>query len=178
MESLIGASCITKFHYQVHATRVLHMSHTLSQRIFIILCQSFLITLDFACQPYPQCVSESHEVVVLLSLLVGNLEPSSRHLLIGHWLGGFPCVRWQEIYSHIGIRTMSWMWLSLLVVSFPLSKVFLIGFYSEGILHALLASSACETCTGLLVHEHVLHLNSYKSSRYCFVPHVEWLYIP
>jgi hypothetical protein len=66
------------------------MSHALVQRMSISLCQPFLRTLDFACHPYPQCVSELHEVVVLpctlvlLSLWVGNLEPNSRHLLIGH----------------------------------------------------------------------------------------------
>jgi hypothetical protein len=90
MESLIGASRITKFHYQVYVVGVLHMSHTLIQNMSISMCQPFLITLDFACRPYLQCVSELHEVVVLsctlvlLSLWVGNLEPNSRHLLIGH----------------------------------------------------------------------------------------------
>jgi hypothetical protein len=65
------------------------MSHALVQRMFINLCRPFLRTLDFACRPYPQFVSESHEVVVLLctlvplSSLVGNLEPSSRHFIIG-----------------------------------------------------------------------------------------------
>jgi hypothetical protein len=45
--------------------------------------------LDFACRPYPQFVSESHDSVVLsctlalLSSLVGNLERNSRHFIIG-----------------------------------------------------------------------------------------------
>jgi hypothetical protein len=66
------------------------MSHDLVQRMSIILCRPFLETIDFACCPYPQCISDSHEVVVLpctlvlLSLWVGNLEPNSWHLLIGH----------------------------------------------------------------------------------------------
>jgi hypothetical protein len=89
MESLIGASYITKFHYQVYVVKVLHMSHALVQRISISLCHPLLKTLDFACWPYPQYVSELHEVVVLpctlvlLSLWVGNLEPNGRHLHIG-----------------------------------------------------------------------------------------------
>jgi hypothetical protein len=66
------------------------MSHALVQRMFINVCQPFLITLDFSCQSYAQFVLESHEVVVLLhtlvllSSLVGNLEPSSQHFIIGH----------------------------------------------------------------------------------------------
>jgi hypothetical protein len=90
MDSFIGASFIRKFHYQVYVVGFLHMSHALIPRMSIILCRPFLKTLDFACRPYTQCISKSHEVVVLtctlvlLSLWVGNLEPSSRHLLIGH----------------------------------------------------------------------------------------------
>jgi hypothetical protein len=59
------------------------MSHALVQSKSINLCRPFLRTIDFACQPYPQFVSESHDVVVLLrtlvllSSLVGNLEPNS-----------------------------------------------------------------------------------------------------
>jgi hypothetical protein len=58
------------------------MSHALVQRMFISLCQAFLITLDFACRPYAHYISKLHEVVVLsctlviLSLWVGNLEPN------------------------------------------------------------------------------------------------------
>ena len=159
MESFIGSSCIIKFHHWFYDVGVFHMSHGLVQRMSIILCRPFLITLDFACHPYPQCVSDLHEVVVLsftlvlLSSLLGNLEPNSRHLLIGHWIRGFPCVRGKEIYSHIGICVVSWIRLSLLVVSSPLSAVFLIGFYSEGLFCALLASGACERHTWSLVHE-------------------------
>jgi hypothetical protein len=66
------------------------MSHALVQRMSINLCRPFLITLDFACRTHPQFVLESHEVVVLLltlvllSSLVGNLEPKSWHFIIGH----------------------------------------------------------------------------------------------
>jgi hypothetical protein len=64
------------------------MSHALIQKKSISLCWSFLRTLDFACRPYPQCFLESHEVVVLPCTLVlfslGNLEPSSQHILIGY----------------------------------------------------------------------------------------------
>jgi hypothetical protein len=74
---------------------------------------------------------------------------------------------------HIGIHSMSWMPLSLLVVSLPFSVVFLIGFYSEGIFRVPLASGAREICTGSLVHEHVLRSISSKSSSSCFVPHAE-----
>jgi hypothetical protein len=65
------------------------MSHAIVQRISISLCRLILRTLDFTCRSYPQCVSELHEVVVLpcivvlLSLWVGNLEPRSRHPIIG-----------------------------------------------------------------------------------------------
>jgi hypothetical protein len=65
------------------------MSHALVQRKSINLCLPFLRTLDFACQSYPQFVSESHDVVVLsrtlvlLSSLVGNLEPINQHFIIG-----------------------------------------------------------------------------------------------
>jgi hypothetical protein len=79
----------------------------------------------------------------------------------------------QEIYSHIGIRAVSWMPLALLVVSSPLSQFSLLAVYSEGLFRALLASGACERCTGSLVHEHVLHPSSSKSSSSCFVPRVE-----
>jgi hypothetical protein len=112
------------------------MSHALVQRMSINLCRPFLGTLDFACRPHPQFVSKSHEVVVLLhtlvllSSLVGNLEPNSRHFIIGRRLGGFPYVRRQDIYSYIGIRAVSWRRLALLVVSSPLLVVFLIGCYS------------------------------------------------
>jgi hypothetical protein len=64
------------------------MSHALFQRMSIIPCDPFLRTLDFPCRPYPQCVSESHEVVVLactlvlLSLWVGNIEPKNWRILI------------------------------------------------------------------------------------------------
>jgi hypothetical protein len=65
------------------------MSHALVQRMSIILCRPFLKTIEFSCQPYPQCVLELHEAIVLpctlvlLSLWVGNLEPNSRDILIG-----------------------------------------------------------------------------------------------
>jgi hypothetical protein len=74
------------------------MSHSLVQRKSINLCRPFLRTLNFACRSYPQFVSNSHDIVVLsrtlvlLSSLVGNLESNSRHFIIGHCLGGFPCV--------------------------------------------------------------------------------------
>jgi len=51
--SLIGGSCITKFHYQVYAARVRRMFDALIQRISISLCWPFLITLDFSCRTYP-----------------------------------------------------------------------------------------------------------------------------
>jgi hypothetical protein len=66
------------------------MSHACVQSMSINLFRPFLRTLDYACRPYPQCVLELHEVVVLpctlalLSLWVGNLEPNNRHLLTGH----------------------------------------------------------------------------------------------
>jgi hypothetical protein len=59
------------------------MSHALVQRKSINLGRPLLITLDFASQPYTQFVSESHDIVVLsctlvlLSSLVGNLEPNN-----------------------------------------------------------------------------------------------------
>jgi hypothetical protein len=65
------------------------MSHALIQRKSISLFHPFLITLEFSCWSYPQCISESHEVVVLLctpdlvSLWVGSLETSRWHSLIG-----------------------------------------------------------------------------------------------
>ena len=141
MENFIDASCILWFHHWVYAVGVLHMSHALVQRKFINLCQPLLRNLDFACRLYPQFASESHDIVVLsrtlvlLSSLVGNLEPNSRHFIIGRWLGGFPCVRRQDIYSHIGIPAVPWMPLALLVVSSPLSVVFLIGLFFVYRLH-------------------------------------------
>jgi hypothetical protein len=45
---------------------------------------------------------------------------------------------------------VSWIPLSLLVVSSPFSTIFLIGCYLEGPFHALLASGAYEGCTGSL----------------------------
>jgi len=84
----IDASYITKFHHQLSVAWVIHLSHALVQRKPISLCHPFLRTLEFACRPYPYCVSESHESVVLphtlvlLSLWVGKLEPNNQHLLI------------------------------------------------------------------------------------------------
>jgi hypothetical protein len=66
------------------------MSHALVQRKSFNLCRPLLRTLDFACQPYPQFVSKSHDIVVLsctlalLSSLVGNLEHNNRHFIIVH----------------------------------------------------------------------------------------------
>jgi hypothetical protein len=37
------------------------MSHDLVQMMSINLFRPFLRTLDFACRPYPQCVSDLHE---------------------------------------------------------------------------------------------------------------------
>ena len=156
------------------------MPHALVQRKYINLWRPFLRTLEFACQPYPQFVSESHDTMVLsctlalLSSFVGYLEPNSWHFIIGHLLGGFFCVRWQYIYSHIGIRAMSWIPLSLLLVSSPLSAVFLIGCYSEGLFHVPLSLGTHERCTRSLVHEHVLRLISTKSWISYFVPHANW----
>jgi hypothetical protein len=65
------------------------MYRALVQRMSINLCQPFLRTLDFACRTYPKCVSDLHEVIVLLcsldllSSLVGNLEPNDQHFIIG-----------------------------------------------------------------------------------------------
>jgi hypothetical protein len=59
------------------------MSHDIVQRNSIGLCRPLLITVDFACRPYPQFVLESHDTLVLsctlalISSLVGNLEPNS-----------------------------------------------------------------------------------------------------
>jgi hypothetical protein len=59
------------------------MSHALVQRNSINTCRPLLRNLDFACRPYPQFVSESHDTMVLsctLALLtssVGHLEPNS-----------------------------------------------------------------------------------------------------
>jgi hypothetical protein len=61
---------------------------------------------------------------------------------------------------------MSWIPLSLLVVSFPLSAIFLIGCYSEGLFCALLSYDACERCTWSLVREHPIHLISSQSSSF------------
>ena len=160
------------------------MSHALVQRKSINLCWPLLITLDFACRPYPQCFSESHDTIVLsctldlLSSLVGNLEPNNRHFIIGHWLGGFPCVRRQDIYSHIGIHAVSWIPLALLVVSLPLSAVFLISCYSKGLFRVPLAHGTHERRIGSLVREHVLRPISSKSWSFCFVPHAEWWEMP
>jgi hypothetical protein len=66
------------------------MSHALVQRISINLCRPFLKSHDFSCHPYPHFVSELHDIIflsctlVLLSSLVGNLEPNNRHFIIGH----------------------------------------------------------------------------------------------
>jgi hypothetical protein len=144
------------------------MSHALVQRMSINLCRPFLRTLDFACQPYPQFVSELHDDVVLfrtlvlLSSLVGSLEPNIQHFIIGRRLGGFPCVRWEDIYSHIQIHAISYMPLALLVVSSPLSTFFLIGCYSEGLFRVSLALGTHERCIGLLVHENIIRLISTK----------------
>jgi hypothetical protein len=45
------------------------MSHALVQRKSINLLQPLLKNLDFACQSYPQFVSESHDTMVLLCIL-------------------------------------------------------------------------------------------------------------
>jgi hypothetical protein len=68
-----------------------------------------------------------------------------------------------HIYSHFGIHAVSWMPLSLLVVSSPLSVFFIIGCYSEGLFHIPLAFGTCEIHTGSLVCEHVLRPISTKS---------------
>ena len=165
----VDASCIKKFYHQVFVAWLIRMSHALVQRKSINMCWPLLRTLDFACRPYPQFVSESHDIVVLLftlvllSSLVGNLEPKNRHFIIGHWLGGFPCVRQQYIYSHFAIHAVSWMPLALLMVSSPLSTVFIFGCYSEGLFRVPLAFDTRKRHTGLLVHEHVLRLISTKS---------------
>ena len=78
------------------------------------------------------------------------------------------------MYSHIGIHTVSWIPLSLLVVSLPLSVVFLIGFYSEGLFHVLLTFGTHERHTGPLVCEHVLRPISTKSWSSFFVPCADW----
>ena len=168
IENFIDAYCISLFYHWVYATRVYHMSHALVQRNSIKLCWPLLRTLDFACRPYPQFVSESHDTLVLwctlalLSSLVGHLEPNNRHFIMVHWMGGFPCVQWQDIYSHFGIRAVSWMPLALLVVSSHLSTIFITGYYSEGIFRVPLAFGTCERFTRSLVHEHVLRLISSK----------------
>jgi hypothetical protein len=59
------------------------MSHALVQRKSINLCQPLLRNIDFACWPYPQYVSESHDTLVLLCTLslllslVGHLETNN-----------------------------------------------------------------------------------------------------
>jgi hypothetical protein len=70
IDSFIGASCITKCYYQVFVVEVLHMSHALVQRMSFILCHPFLITLEFSCRSYPQCVLELYEAIVLPCTLV------------------------------------------------------------------------------------------------------------
>jgi hypothetical protein len=66
------------------------MSHALVQRKSHNLRRPLLRNIDFACRPYPQFVSESHDTMVLsctLALLassVGHLEPNNRHFIIGH----------------------------------------------------------------------------------------------
>ena len=179
MESLIDPSCISQFHHWVYAARVFHMSHALVQRKSINLCWPLLINLGFACRPYPHFLSESHDTMVLsctLALLassVGHLEPNNWHFIIGHWLGGFPCVQRQDIYSHIGICVVSWMPLALLVVSSPLSVVFIISCYSEGLFHVSPAFGTHKRHTGSMVCEHVLHPISTKSWSSCFVPRAD-----
>jgi len=160
------------------------MSHALVQRKSINLCWSLLRNLDFACWSYPQFVSESHDTMVLsctlalLSSLIGRLEPINRHFIIGHWLGGFPCVRRKDIYSHFRICVVSWMPLALLVVSSPLSTIFIIGFYLEGLFCVLLAFGTRERRTRSLVREHVLHLFSTKLWSSYFVPRADWWEMP
>jgi hypothetical protein len=59
------------------------MPHALVQMKSINLCWPLLITVDFACHPCPEFVSESHYTLVLLctldllSSLVGHLEPNN-----------------------------------------------------------------------------------------------------
>jgi hypothetical protein len=66
------------------------MSHALVQRKSHNLCQSLLRNIDFACQPYPQFASKSHDTMVLsrtLALLassISHIEPNNRHFIIGH----------------------------------------------------------------------------------------------
>jgi hypothetical protein len=140
------------------------MSHSLVQRNSINLCRPFLITLDFACQPYPQFVSESHDTMVLqctlaiLSSLVGHLEPSSRHFIIGSLTRWFPlCSTTRHLFT---------LWdLCSVLDAIILNGGFLT--FVESFHHWLLfrVSFSCTACiwhtrkmhTGSLVHEHVLH---------------------
>ena len=90
----------------VYVARVLHMSHVLVQRKYFNLCRPLLRTLDFACQPYPQFFSLSHDIVVLsctlalLSSLVGN---RTQHSKFHHWslTGWFPlCSMTRHLFTH------------------------------------------------------------------------------
>jgi len=75
-------------------------------------------------------------------------------------------------------RAVSWMPLALLVVSSPLSAVFIIGCYWEGLFHVPLAFGTHERRTGSLVREHVLPPISTKSWSSCFVPRADWWEMP
>jgi hypothetical protein len=77
-------------------------------------------------------------------------------------MGGFPYVQRQDIYSYFGIHAMSLMPLALLVVSLPLSAVFIIGCYSKGLFHVPLEFGTRERHIGSLVCENVLHPISTK----------------
>ena len=104
------------------------------------LIRSFLSYVNSACRSF----LIYHRVVVLprtvglLSLLVEDPKLSRWLLIIGWCLSGFPCVKKQEIYSHIGICAMIWI---------PL--VFIIGY--EGLFRMLLAYDMSEAHTLLLV---------------------------
>ena len=149
------------------------MSHALVQWKSINLCRPLLKNLGFACRPYPQFVSESHDTLVLwctlalFSSLVGHLEPNNQHFIMGRWLGGFPCVRRQDIYLHIGIRAMSWMPLALLVVSSPLSTVF----------HHWLLFRGSFLCTACNWHTQKTHrvIGSWTSSSFNFLQIIKLL---
>jgi hypothetical protein len=65
------------------------------------------------------------------------------------------------MYSHIRILVVSWIPLSPLVVSSPLSTTFLISFYSESLFCVLLDSGACERHTWSLVCDHPIRLSSF-----------------
>jgi hypothetical protein len=58
---------------------------------------------------------------------------------------------------------MYWIPLALLLVSSPLSAIFIIGFNLEGLFHVPLALGTHERRTWLLVREQVLHPISTKS---------------